>query len=246
MRKILFNVFARAVHRFPRFIASGNKLMDIEAPVKLANAMRETKIDFVLDVGANLGQFGMGLRENGYLGPIHSFEPIPDILGQLSRKVAHDTSWQCHGIAFGSSKGTLELNVTADPVFSSFLAPRHSDNAPFFEGNVIAKTISVPVMTLDSWAAENSEKLRGREIFLKIDTQGFDLEVIRGAGELLKTVRLIQFEGACDPIYMDMPLMWDILRVLSKLGFKIIDMFPVNRLGLCGQVVEYDCLMVRP
>ena len=59
------------------------------------------RIDLVLDVGANTGQFGAYLRELGYAGTIHSFEPVEATFQALQRRTSGDANWSCHRMALG-------------------------------------------------------------------------------------------------------------------------------------------------
>jgi hypothetical protein len=104
----------------------------------------------------------------------------------------------------------------------------------------------VEAYTLDGWLRLNGISLESKSVFLKLDTQGFDLEVIAGAAGALKDVRLIQIEVSCQPIYEGMPLLPQTLETLTHCGFELIDFSPISRWGDFGQIVEYDCFMVRP
>jgi FkbM family methyltransferase len=87
----------------------------------LGEVLRIYRIDTVLDVGANEGQFGAMLREMGFAGDIHSFEPIKETFALLQARAAGDARWHCHNIALGRSPGTLVMNVSEFSTFSSAL-----------------------------------------------------------------------------------------------------------------------------
>ena len=81
-------------------------------------------------------------------------------------------------------------------------------------------------------------------VFLKIDTQGWDLEVLRGAASSLSKIAALQSEVSVQPIYEGMPTMQDALEYLERVGFAVSGLFPVT-LDQQLRVVEFDCIAVR-
>ena len=91
------------------------------------------EIGFVLDIGANIGQFGIDLRRSGYRGEIISFEPDPDNFLLLKRRAKSDTKWIVYDFALGAKEGFEMLNISGNAgLSSSFLnmAPLHLSNFP--------------------------------------------------------------------------------------------------------------------
>lgn len=199
----------------------------------------------VLDVGANNGQFHDFLRLNvAYTGTIHSFEPIPELAQRMTqRALREDPRWRVHPHALGANTEELELNIAASDVFSSFLSPA-LDTKPEYEHYMRAvRRERVMSRRLDEVFATFGAEAPG-EIYLKIDTQGFDLEVLRGAPELLRKVKGLQLELSIEPIYQGTPPYWHVLEHLHSLGFTPAGMFPVTVDDFL-KVVEFDCVMVR-
>jgi len=200
------------------------------------------RIDTVLDVGANKGQYRDFLREEvGWPGPIISFEPIPDLAAEL-RARNDDRYWRVEEFALGDAEGSKTLNVAASPGFSSFLEPDASQVDAFSSRNLVERRIIVPVRTLKSVIAEF--KLTQARLFLKIDTQGWDLTVMKGIGAAVQSVLAIQTEASVIPIYREMPSWIDSIKALNRLGFEISGMFPVTR-DSDYRVIEFDCVAVR-
>jgi hypothetical protein len=81
-------------------------------------------------------------------------------------------------------------------------------------------------------------------VFLKIDTQGWDLEVLRGAASTLPRIAALQTEVSVQQIYEAMPTVQDALEYLDQLGFAVSGLFPVT-LDQQLRVVEFDCIAVR-
>src|SRR5215210_2863575 len=88
-------------------------------------------IDLVLDVGANAGQYGAMLREQGFTGRLVSLEPVPEAFEQLRRRAAADGAWTALDLAASDADGELAINVTDDSRSSSVLArnERFADRA---------------------------------------------------------------------------------------------------------------------
>lgn len=213
----------------------------------LTDLLDKYRVDCVLDVGANLGQFHDHLRDIGYNGPVISFEPVSTFYQELCRKAARDPSWRVFPYALGSEHGEKTIHVFASPGLSSILEP---DDAamqsllPAPDRARIERTETIQVRRLDEVLDDLTHDLDSRRIFLKIDTQGYDLEVIRGATASLGRVAALQTEVSMIPIYQHMPDYASVITELKSLGFDISGMFPVTRDdGL--RVIEFDCVMVR-
>lgn len=97
---------------------------------------------------------------------------------------------------------------------------------------------------LDSVIDELGGKRVLRNVYLKMDTQGFDLEVVRGASATLSWVRALQTEISMRPLYQDAPSYQETLDVLIQRGFGVTGLFPIARDELM-RVVEFDCVMVN-
>jgi hypothetical protein len=103
----------------------------------------------------------------------------------------------------------------------------------------------VPVRRLDHLLDEALAGLSGPRPFLKMDTQGFDVEVFRGLGDRTREFVGLQSEVALMQLYEGMPRLPEALAVYESAGFEISGMYPVNRENRSGRVLEFDCLMVR-
>jgi FkbM family methyltransferase len=202
-------------------------------------------IDCVLDVGANTGQFVDRLRGDlGYRGHIASFEPASASYEQLARRGSTDPRWRGFCCALGREQGTAELNLfTPDSSLNSLLGPSAFGSDRFAALRLEPRKQQVQVRRLDDIFDEAVAPLVDPVTFLKLDTQGFDLEVLYGATGVLEHVAALVTELPVVPIYEDMPSLVDALGHLQDLGFEITGMFPVthdrDRLG----AVEFDCVL---
>lgn len=213
-----------------------------------ANYLRDLfqlyEIDCVFDVGANRGQYRDFLRlEVGYRGRIISFEALPSLAGVLTERAAEDPLWQVELYALGRQPGVARFNVMAGEQFSSFLRPDHRAGSSFVEVNRVVEEVEVEVRCLSDIVPGLLRRHAVRNPYLKLDTQGFDLEVVAGAGEALRAFVALQTEASVKPIYAGMPEFATTIRTLNALGFELSGMFP-NNPGHFPNLFELDCHMV--
>jgi FkbM family methyltransferase len=195
----------------------------------------------LLDVGANSGQFGKSIRNQGYRGDIISFEPIPEEIEKLKRRSAKDTRWTVEPVALGDHSGHLQLYVSELSVFSSFLTST-SVAAEFDDRSRTVRQVTVPVRTLDEYLP----RVIGIPTFLKIDTQGFEQNILSGGKELLSHVAGVQLELPIVHIYDGV---WNIEQALASmrdLGFVVAQISYVNMMhNDPTSVLEMDCVFRR-
>lgn len=202
-------------------------------------------IDCVLDVGANRGQYRDFLRNHvGYSKRIVSFEPIPENLKILRERARNDAEWTVEDYALGKSSRQATFNVMASSTFSSFLQPDHSATSRFSDGNRIATSFVVDMKTLDEVLPQLEENVPMKNIYLKLDTQGFDLEIARGAVSCMPRFKALQTEASVVPIYKDAPDYVTSIRTFQSLGFDLSGMFPNNPCHF-PRLFEFDCFMIN-
>jgi FkbM family methyltransferase len=217
------------------------RLQSFPLATRLRQLFVHHRIETVIDVGANEGQYRDFLRNQvGFDGRIESFEPTPTLVARLHEKARADRDWKIHPVALGSSEGALQLNLMQETVLNSFHQPAPGSSA--FEGYVILGTTTVPVRTLDSVFGDYIGLER---TYLKLDTQGYDLEILKGAPFVVSKVPALQTEVSMVPLYETMPNYREALDAFAAYGFAVADMFLV---ATDNQEValEFDCIMVRP
>jgi FkbM family methyltransferase len=214
---------------------------------QVVRLLKATDANCVLDVGANAGQFARGLRRAGYRGRIVSFEPVAGTFARLARRAADDPAWDVHQYALGAADGSAEIH-TGDRL-SSLLSP--SDFGLEWKsrmGEMEAETIAVRRLdsVFDEVTSALTEELGEVRAFLKMDTQGYDLQVLEGAGDALRHVVALQSEVACLPLYDGMPRLPEQLSTYEAAGFQTVGIFPVTQHPATMRAIEMDLLMVRP
>ena len=211
--------------------------------VALAERLKQIFADYdirtVIDVGANLGQYGMFLRERvGFTGRIESFEPIPALAEKLFQTAVPDGRWAIHQMALGAEPGRQTIHVTAQPTYSSF----HPIADEYAKKIAVAELVDVPVARLDD---QLFGKVDLQHTYLKLDTQGFDLEVLKGATKLVSEIPALQTEVSFQPFYRRMPNYQESLDTFARYGFVVADFFLAAE-DEDRAAMEFDCLMVRP
>ncbi len=203
------------------------------------------KIDFVIDVGANEGQYGSLLRRAGFEGEIVSFEPNPPVFELLLNKTQSDSKWTAFNFALGAEPGTSTLHLTEHTQLTSFYRPNEYAHAMLGERYNVTNEQEVEVRTLDSHFSDEANALERRRTLLKLDTQGFDLEVCRGGSQTIARVLALQSELAFRKTYDEMPTYLNALEVFSGLGFELTGLYPLGRDKSDCTIVDADCLFVR-
>jgi FkbM family methyltransferase len=187
----------------------------------LKQLLAELEIDCVLDVGANCGQFARHLRAIGYRGRIISFEPNPDEFARLQRSFSSDPAWFGHPIALGKQTGALQLKIPQLTVLGSFLDLQNNPGEQKIE--------QVEVRRLDELFPSLMANAAGAKVFLKMDTQGYDLNVFHGAEGCIDKIRALMSEISVRPLYKDQPRYLDSLATYERAGFDLYHLSVVNR-----------------
>lgn len=199
-------------------------------------------IDLVLDVGANEGQFAGEVR-NIYPGEIISFEPVSSAYAKLAANSSRDPLWKTKQLALGEDNATGSINVAKFGTFNSFLKTSSYCDQHFGPDAGGASTEAVSVRRLDDVLTELVPDIQQRRAFLKVDTQGYDLRVLRGLGDKLGCFSAVQCEVSMIPLYNGMPHWTETLSFLERAGFAPVGFAPVVVDNLA--VVESDCLLIR-
>jgi FkbM family methyltransferase len=209
----------------------------------VAALLRLYGVNCVLDVGANRGQYGRRLRRAGYTGRIVSFEPVPEAFADLQHAAGADPAWFAHPHALGREDGTIAINVVPGTM-SSVLAPSRFGARRYAQLRDPVER-EVEVRRLDGVLDAALAGIDAPRIYLKLDTQGYDLEVFAGLGSRAGELVAMQAEVALMPIYEGMPRMPEAVGVYEQAGFEITALYPVSRQTRTARVLELDCVMVR-
>jgi FkbM family methyltransferase len=211
----------------------------------LGNLLSLLKINCVFDVGANAGPYGTMLRAMGYAGRIVSFEPLAGAFEELKRTSEGDSDWRIRRLALGRESGFATINHCKSNAFSSLRDPNEYGQRRFKWQMEVTEQEPIVVSTLPEVWDGSVEGIAEPRVFLKLDTQGYDLEVLLAADDVIHSVYGVQTELALQPIYQDMPDYIDALTAFRDRGFEITGFYPVTRDKHSLAVIEYDCFMER-
>ena len=248
-RATFARVTSSAKHGAKRLLARrgwhvGQSEIDWSLDVYLPRLFEAFDINCVIDVGARVGDYGTLLRRAGYTGQIVSFEPVASNFAVLRQRCASDDGWTAYPYALGSSDEVSSINVMHESSFCSMLRPNDYGEQPFFLGNIVDHQEEIQIRRLDRLFAEITRHIDNPRVYLKMDTQGWDLEVFRGVEGCLPHIVALQSEMSVRPIYHGMPSCDQALTVYRSSGFVESAFFRVNRDQL-WRLVEFDCVMVR-
>ena len=200
-------------------------------------------VDLVLDVGANDGGYGAGLRLGGYRGRLWSFEPGPAAYARLARRVRGDRDWSATPLALGAEAGTAQLRLAANEGHSSSLLamlPRHLDAAPDVG---VAETLAVEVRRLDEVAVP--AVTTARRPFAKLDVQGSEAAVLDGAAGILDRLVGVQVELSLVPLYDGAATAAEVTDRVEAMGMKLVGLEPGFVDPATGELLQYDAIFMR-
>jgi FkbM family methyltransferase len=187
---------------------------------KLGKLFATHQVDCVFDVGANVGQYAEWLRGLGYGGRVVSFEPLAAAYSQLLSRKRHDDMWViAPRMALGDFDGISEINVSENLASSSLLRMEEAHLRAAPTSRIVGRE-EVKVARLDSvfslWVGT------ARRPFLKIDTQGYEAPVLRGARDCLRYFVGVQAELSLCELYRGQELFFDVSNRLRSSGFDLV------------------------
>lgn len=196
-----------------------NLMSQLDRRIRL---QRTRGTDVVIDVGANVGQYALALRAGGYKGRIVSFEPMSHSFDVLERQASTDLLWEVRQLALGGRNARLTLHRAKDSVASSLLpfdaaALRTHTHYTSDELSDGAEAVDVaPLASIWESAAGAAERP-----YLKIDVEGFELEVLRGAESVLNDIDVVEVELWFLPVHANGARFVDVARYLEERGFAL-------------------------
>lgn len=204
--------------------------------------LRDFGIDLVFDVGAASGRYVQELRRFGFTGQAVSFEPLSAAFRVLNSAAAKDPRWMVHRTALGACAGSADLHVAANGDSSSLLPMlgRHLEAAPHTR---YGATERVDVARLDDIAPDYLR--RSRSALLKVDTQGYEREVLAGATDTLPRLRGLALEVSFVPLYQGGMLYEEAFAFVADCGFAPVSVEPGLRDRRSGQLLQADVLFMR-
>lgn len=204
-----------------------------------ARLLAREDVDLVVDVGANVGQYGLALRKGGYPDEILSLEPLAEPFSKLSRRAGRDPRWRCEQLALGERSGTAQLHVALHTAGSSFLEVTET---------LVANTPEMATVGSEIVRVEPLAYLQGvlrpRTPFLKLDVQGFELQILQAGEEVLPMLAGIEVELSFEPLYEGEAGILEVVRFLDAQGFRLAALDPGIPDQRTGFPLQIDCLFL--
>ena len=217
----------------------GLKMSGDSAAKRFAEICNSQNIAIVFDVGANVGQFSKDLRRHDYSGEIYSFEPVKDVFLKLANNFKNDSGWNGIQKGLGRTSGLLQINVSANSGLStSFLemGNQHLKNFPD-SGYIRNETVEVSSLFDELSQLEIDPK----NLAVKIDVQGFELEVLAGAGTQLKHIKYLLIEASLVPLYVGEPSLSELIEFLEANNHRVIDVYKGVK-STTGNLLQIDII----
>lgn len=201
------------------------------------------QIDTVLDIGANSGQFAQELRGDiGYTHRILSFEPLSAAFKLLKANAKDDPAWEVFNCAIGDTEEKREINIAGNSYSSSLLEmlPSHLKSAP--NSKFIGKEV-IDIKTLDSLFDDLCKTVKN--VYMKIDTQGYEIKVLEGAENSLSHIDTVQMEMSLVPLYDGELLFNEMCILMGKKGYTLVGIENGFSDPASGQLLQVDGIFHR-
>ncbi len=235
-------MIGKSLKRFVRrgFGSAGYTIRDVGKGVGGVDLLHDAKVligsesnPVLFDVGANIGQTAWAMLGAFRTPIIRSFEPSPSTFTILQKEMANRSSVILEPIALGESVGVMPFHVTQDhSVNDSLLAPTWDA-----KGTVV----EVRVDTVDNYCTTHSiEKIH----LLKVDAQGYDLHVLKGARKMLdsKRIQLFCVEANFETMYEGQATLRDLLAYADEVGYRLVGFYEQNYVN--NRISYLDALFV--
>lgn len=225
----LFNKINVSVKRFPS-----------REDRRLIRFLKENNINVVLDVGANVGQYTQNLFKNGYKGKVYSFEPQSQAFSKLKKH--SNENWITINKGLGDIETKIIINNSANSVSSSIL-PILNKHTEIAKESVYVNTERIELSTVDLFIQENS--IQAENVFLKIDTQGYENSVLNGASASLTKIKVLQVEMSLVPLYEGEVLFDELKKKIEGFGFSLSAVESGLADETTGKLLQMDAVFVK-
>lgn len=206
---------------------------------QLRATLGDPVVSVLIDAGANVGQYAKSVRKIRKDLVIHSFEPQARAFSLLKQAAVKDDMWHVHHMGLGSETASISMNVSENDQCSSLLSVGDAHLAAAPDSKVIGTEI-VRIETLD----RVMESVTGTK-FLKIDCQGYEAEIVKGAADVLRTTKYVQMEASLVPLYEGAPSMASLLDQMAGCGFELLTVVPGFSDRVANRMLQADLVFVR-
>lgn len=209
---------------------------------RFATICNSMEILTVFDVGANVGQFSKDVRRHSFRGKIYSYEPVQETFSKLVSNFKNDSEWEGIKKGVGRMAGTLEINLSANAGLSTSFMDMGERHLIDFPDSRYIGTETVEVTTIDEQIYDL--KIEPNELAVKIDVQGFELEVLWGMSNYIKDIKCVLIEASLTPLYLGEPTLSEIIAFLEKHNHRVVDIFRGVQ-SRSGHLLQVDLISVN-
>jgi FkbM family methyltransferase len=217
----------------------------LNVPLDLYRCFERIKNDFgiktIFDVGANRGEFAKACAVCFPDAAIHCFEPLPSCQTQLKNLASHFSKVTVHSIALGEMDHISEMFENEYSPSSSLLRmePRHRELWP---KATATKKLDIVLKRLDGVVAREKP---AAPFFLKLDVQGYEMRVLRGAAEALHKTAVVMTEVLFEPLYAGQADFLELLNFMAGHGFRFMEFADERRLPPLDKLIYADAIFVN-
>jgi FkbM family methyltransferase len=206
------------------------------------NIFDSLDIQFVMDIGANSGQWAKSVRRNGYKGLLISVEPTREAFSILSAESVMDQNWKTFNCAIDVVAGSRKIMISSNEGLSSSffdLMEDHKKAAPEVE---LFREELVDTCTLESLIKSHGIP----RMYLKIDTQGSELLVLKSIDEeTFSKIFAIEIEISLVGTYLQGPLIEEVISYLRARNFRPYRIENGLARSNFGQQVQVDFIFIQ-
>lgn len=200
----------------------------------------------IFDVGASVGSVTGLYRHLWPNATIHAFEPFPESFRTLKATFASDRLIHAHELGFAERAGSLSLNVNNVPDTSSLL-PSDAAGSSFWGKTILdtVQQVDVEIATVDAFCQNNNI---GQIDILKIDTQGAEARVLRGADMMLREKRIscVYAEVILVPTYQGQGKFHEILKLLDDHCYSLFSIYNLAYRPWSDRLLQLDAIFTAP
>lgn len=215
--------------------------LGVGAAIEHEEVLRRCKPDLVIDVGANVGQFSLVVRHESPDAQIIAFEPLSGPAKTFRAVFSGDRQVELHQVAIGRTAGhDIAMHISARADSSSLLEITRTQ-IETFPGTQEVGIEKVEVRPLSDFVSELHVPSNA---MLKIDVQGYELEVLQATGGVLAKIDWIYVESSFVALYANQALAHEILEFLAARDFSLRSIHNVHQ-DKTGAVIQADFLFHR-
>lgn len=236
IKKIITKIFKKFGYEIKRY----NPKDDFN--FLIVKCLNKFRVNCFWDIGANIGQTGLSIREHGYKGNIISFEPQNQAYQKLLKTSSKDNKWKIYHKCGVGRTGYKSINISKNSVSSSFLEMKklHLNANP--DSRFIKKE-NVKIVSLNK--IFNSENKSSYRNFLKIDAQGYEKEILESGKEILNKFVGISCELSIHELYKGETKFIDMIKYLKKYGYEVYSIHNSYYEIRFGQTYSIDVVFIK-